>query len=168
MKTMMRISLLGLLLFALPLTASAQTTFDWSAVGSTGTVHNPAAGYLFTGPTFSFSGTYRSNIIARYRVTNTYGSAYSKTPSWTTLSATVTDDSSSGSVTTKLIRVDKCNNTETTLCTITSSDSASIHCDSCTFNSSDIDFANYEYYVQVTLARSTSTANEAVHIVAIN
>ena len=165
MKTMLRVSFLSLLFVALPLAAQ---TYDWSMVGSCGTVHNPAAGYLFTGPTFSFSGTYRSNLIARYRVTNTYGSAVSKTPGWTTLYASVTDDSSSGSVTTKLIRVDKCNNTETTLCTITSTDSSDPHCDTCTFNSTDVDFANYEYYVQVTLARSTTTANEAVHTVAIN
>jgi hypothetical protein len=165
MKTMMRISLLGLLLAAMPLAAQ---TYDWSMVGSCGTVHNPAAGYNFAGPTFTFSTTYRSPLTARYRVTNTYGSAVSKTPAWTTLYASLTDNSSSGSVVAKLIRVDKCNNTTTTLCTITSSDSPDPHCDSCNFNSSDIDFANYEYYVEVVLSRSVSTATEALHTVAIN
>ena len=165
MKTMIRISFLGLLLAALPLAAQ---TYDWSMVGSCGATTNPSTGYLFTGPTFTFGGTYRSPITARYRVTNTYGSATSKTPAWTTLYASLTDDSSSGSVVAKLIRVDKCNSTTTTLCTITSTDSANPHCDTCTFNSSDIDFANYEYYVEVTLSRSTSTATEALHTVAIN
>ena len=165
MKTMIRVSFLTMLLTALPLAAQ---TYDWSMVGSTGAIANPAAGYLFTGPTFSFSGTYRSNLVARYRVTNTYGSAISKQPGWTTLYASLTDDSTSGSVTVKLIRVDKCNNTETTLCTITSTDGTDPHCNSCTFNSTDVDFANYEYYVQATLARSISTANEALHSVALN
>ena len=165
MKTLMRISFLGLLLTALPLAAQ---TYDWSMAGSCGAVHNPAAGYTFSGPTFTFSPFYRSALTARYRVTNTYGSAFSKTPAWTTLYASLTDNSSSGSVVAKLIRVDKCNSTETVLCTITSTDSSDPHCESCSFNSSDIDFANYEYYVQVTLSRSITTATEALHTVAIN
>lgn len=165
MKTMIRLSFLSLLLTALPLAAQ---TYDWSMVGSTGAIHNPAVGYTFTGPTFSFAGTYRSTITARYRVTNTYGSAISTTPGWTTLYASLTDDSSAGSVTVKLFRVDKCNNTETALCTITSTDGNDPHCDSCTFNSTDVDFANYEYYVEVKLARSNTTATEALHSVALN
>lgn len=165
MKTMIRLSILSLFLAALPLAAQ---TYDWSMVGSTGAIFNPAVGYNFTGPTFTFSGTYRSTITARYRVTNTYGSAISKQPGWTTLYASLTDDSSAGSVTVKLFRVDKCNNTETALCTITSTDSSDPHCDSCTFNSTDVDFANYEYYVEVKLARSNTTATEALHSVALN
>ena len=137
-------------------------------VGSTGAISNPAVGYNFTGPTFTFSGTYRSTITARYRVTNTYGSAISKTPGWTTLYGALTDNSSSGSVTVTLFRVDKCNNTQTQLCSFVSSDSSDPHCNSCTFNSTDVDFANYEYYVEVKLARSNSTATEALHSVALN
>ena len=47
-------------------------------------------------------------------------------------------------------------------------DGSDPHCDTCTFNSTDVDFANYEYYVQATLARSNSTATEALHSVALN
>ena len=119
-------------------------------------------------PTFTFSALYRSPLIARYRVTNTYGSAITTSPAWTTLHATFTDNSSAGSVVAKLIRVDKCNNTETTLCTITSSDGADPQCATCSFNNGDIDFANYQYYVQVTLSRSNSTAVEALHSVSID
>src|SRR5262245_1053143 len=143
MKTMMRLSFLALLFAALPLAAQ---TYDWSMVGSTGAIHNPAVGYSLTGPTFTYSALYRSPITARYNCTNTYGSASSKQPGWTTLYAALTDNSSSGSVVVKLIRVDKCNNTETTLCTITSSDSNDVQCLNCTFNSTDVDFANYTYY----------------------
>src|SRR5262245_31757306 len=144
MKTLIRFSLLGLLLAAFPLAAQ---TYDWSMVGSTGAISNPGAGYQFTGPTFEFAPFARGTLTARYRVTNTYGSAVSKTPAWTTLYAAVTDNSSSGSVTTRLLQVDKCNNTETQICSITSSDSSDPHCDTCTFASNTIDFANYEYYV---------------------
>jgi hypothetical protein len=166
MKTMIRISLLAMLLAALPL--SAQITNDWSMVGSCGAIANPAAGYDFTGPTFTFSTLYRSPLIARYRVTNTYGSAITTSPAWTTLHATFTDNSNAGSVVAKLIRVDKCNNTETTLCTITSSDGADPQCATCSFNNGDVDFANYEYYVQVTLSRSNTTAVEALHSLSID
>lgn len=165
MKTMTRLSILALLLAAFPLAAQ---TYDWSMVGSTGIITNPSSGYSYSGPTFEFAPFARGNLTARYRVTNTYGSAFSKTPAWTTLYAAVTDNSSSGSVTTKLVRVDKCNSTETTLCTITSTDGTDPHCDSCSFNSSDIDFANYEYYVEVKLSRSVSTVTASLHSVAIN
>lgn len=165
MKTMLRLSLLGLLLAALPLAAQ---TYDWSMVGSCGTISNPATGYNFTGPTFEFAPFFRGNIVARYRLTNTYGSAVSKTPGWTTLYAAVTDNSTSGSVTTRLLRVDKCNSTETELCSITSSDGTDPHCDSCTFSSSAVDFANYDYYVEVKLSRSLSTVTASLHSVAIN
>src|SRR5437016_276997 len=165
MKTLIRFSLLGLLLTALPLAAQ---TYDWSMVGSCGAITNPGTGYVFSGPTFAFAAFFRGTITARYRVTNTYGSAVSKVPGWTTLYAAVTDSSTSGSVTTRLLRVDKCNNTETQLCSITSSDGTDPHCDTCTFNSTDIDFANYEYYVEVKLSRSVNTATEQLHSVAIN
>ena len=165
MNTLLRLSLLGILLVALPLAAQ---TYDWSMVGSCGQITNPATGYQFTGPTFEFSGTFRGNLTARYRVTNTYGSATSKTPGWTTLYAALTDNSTSGSVTAKLMRVDKCNNTVTQLCALTSTDSPDPHCDTCTFNSTDVDFANYEYYVEVTLSRSVSTVTASLHSVALN
>jgi hypothetical protein len=165
MKTLIRLSFLGLLLTALPLAAQ---TYDWSMVGSTGTPANPAVGYMYTGPTFEFSPFARGNLTSRYRVTNTYGSAYSKVPGWTTLYASVTDNSTSGSVTTRLLQVDKCNSTETVICTITSTDSSDPHCDTCTFSSTAIDFANFEYYVDVKLSRSVSTVTASLHSVALN
>ena len=88
---------------------------------------------------------------------------------WTTLIASVTDDSASGSVTTRLLQVDKCNSTETQICSITSSDDGSnAHCDTCTFSSGALDFANYEYYVEVKLVRTSTAVTAALHSVAIN
>ena len=102
-------------------------------------------------------------------MTNTYGSAIGSIPGWTTLHATFTDDSSSGSVTVAFYKVSKCDFTETQLCSITSTDGTTAPvCDSCTFSSTDVDFANYYYYVLVTLTRSATSANPAIHAVALN
>ena len=168
MKAITQLVALAILLLALP--AAAQTTYDWSAVGSTGAVTPGQSGYIFTGPTFTFASLRTGNQFARYQVTNTYGSGASKTPGWTTLWASYTDDSNTGSVTVRLIEVDKCSNTETQICSITSSDGTSDpQCSSCTFNSSTIDFANNTYYIEVKLNRALrSTATEALHSVGLN
>ena len=152
------------LLLALP--AAAQS-YDWSNVGSVG-ITTAGNGSTFVGPTFGFSTFRTGTLTARYPVTNTYGSANSTTPPWTTLTASYTDNSANGSVTTKLIEVDKCSNTETTICTITSSDDSSPHCSTCSFNSNTFDFANNTYYVQVQIARTNTGATEALHSVGVN
>ncbi len=100
-------------------------------------------------------------------MTNTYGSATSLTPPWTTLTESYTDDSANGSVTARLLKVDKCNNTETQLCSVTSSNGSDPQCSSCTFSSSDVDFANFAYYVEVKLNRTNAAANEVIHSVGI-
>ena len=159
--------LLAALFLAIP--ATAQTVYDWSHVGSTGVVGDTGAfSYTHAGPTMRFRSISTGTIVARYNVTNTYGSGSSLTPPWTTLTAAFTDDSSLGSVTVKLIELDKCSNTETTICTINSSDSGSLQCETCSFSSSTFDFANNSYYVEVTLARTSTTANEQIHTVAVD
>ena len=168
MKTIIRLlslSLAAAVLIALP--AAAQT-YDWSMVGSCGAPDPNANGYTLSGPTFSYAGSRTGNLVIRYQVTNTYGSSASLTPPWTTLAAAYTDNSSLGSVTTRLLKVDKCNNTETQLCSVTSSDAADPHCSTCSFSSSDIDFANFTYYVEVKLNRTSTAATEAIHSVGIN
>lgn len=166
MKLTARIFIAALLLSALPLAAQ---TYDWSNAGSTGSV---APGGFFkvtyTGTTMKFNTFSTGQIVARYIVTNTYGSGVSKTPAWTTLWATFLDNSSSGSVTARLIEVDKCSTTETQLCSISSTDDAAVQCDSCTFSSSAFDFANNTYYVEVTLDRSATSAAEEIYSVAVN
>jgi hypothetical protein len=166
MKTM-RFLALAALLVALPLSAQ---TYDWSSTGSTGNFDYVSTyKYSTTGPTVKFGPFQSGPISFRYPVTNTYSTGSGSIPGWTTLHATFTDDSASGSVTITLYRVNKCDFSETQLCSITSSDGANAPvCDTCTFNSTDIDFANYYYYVLVTLSRSNTTANEQIHGVAIN
>ena len=166
MKTT-RLFAFAALLVALPLAAQ---TYDWSSTGSTGNF-DYASTYKFTtsGPTVKFGSFQSGSLVFRYPVTNTYGSASGSVPGWTTLYATYTDDSANGSVTIKLFKVNKCDYTETQLCSITSANGSNTPaCDSCTFNSTDVDFANYYYYVEVTLARSSTSATEAIHAVALN
>ena len=166
MKPMTRLFLAARLLCALPLAAQ---THDWSQPGVTGVV-SPTGLFSNTvsGPTLKFASTQSGTIIARYPVTNTYGSGTSSTPPWTTLWGTFTDNSSLGSVTVALYEWDKCANTYTQICSITSSDAAGAQCSSCTFSSSTFDFQNNSYWVEVTLARTSSTAAEEIHSVAVN
>jgi hypothetical protein len=162
MKAMTSLSVLALLLLALP--AAAQT-YDWSNVGSVGTTQ-AGSGHLFTGPTFTFSASRTGTLIARYNVTNTVGGGIDKTPAWTTITAAFTDNSSLGSVSLRLFEVDKCSKQESEICAISSADDD--NCDSCTFGSSTFDFANNVYYVEARITRSATSANIALHSVGIN
>ena len=166
MKIMQRLLVLALFTAAVPVFAQ---THDWTSIGGTGLVDkNSAFKVAWLGPTLRFSSISTGTIVARYPVTNTYGSGTSKTPAWTTLWATYKDNSTLGSVTARLYEVDKCSAAETLICTITSSDSASNQCSTCTFSSSTFDFANNTYWVEVTLTRSATSAAEEIHSVAIN
>lgn len=162
MKAITSLSVLALLLFTVP--AAAQT-YDWSNVGSVGTIA-AGAGHNFNGPSFTFSPFRTGTLTTRYNVTNTAGGGIDKTPAWTTFTAAFTDNSSLGSVTLRLQQVDKCSNAETTICTITSNDDGT--CDSCTFSSNTFDFANNFYYVQANITRSSTSATMALHSVGIN
>lgn len=167
MKTIIRLLPLALLLAAVP--ALAQT-HDWTSIGGTGIVA-PAGAFkvLFTGPTLKFNSTSTGDLVARYPVTNTYGSGTSKTPPWTTLWATYTDNSTSGSVTARLYEIDKCSGNETLICTISNATSSSSpQCRSCTFSARTFDFANNTYWVEVTLSRTATSAAEEIHSLAVN
>jgi hypothetical protein len=161
--------LFALALFAAAMPALAQT-HDWTSVGNGGRVAPGGAFKLtWTGPTLKFNTFSTGDIVARYPVTNTYGSGTSKTPAWTTLWATYRDNSALGSVTVRLYEADKCTAALTLICTITSSDSSSTaQCNSCTFSSSTFDFANNTYFVEVTLNRTATSAAEEIHSVAVN
>jgi hypothetical protein len=167
MKIITRLLLLAVVAAAVPMFAQ---THDWTSAGNNGRVLPAGAFKLaWSGPTLRFSSIQTGTIVANYPVTNTYGSGTSKTPPWTTLWSTYRDNSTSGSVTTVLYEVEKCSGTQTAICTINSSDSASTaQCSSCSFSSSTFDFANNYYYVQVTLARTATSANEEIHSLAIN
>lgn len=162
MKAITSLSVLALLLLALP--AAAQT-YDWSNVGSVG-VTQAGSGHVFTGPSFTFSASRTGTLIARYNVTNTVGGGIDKTPAWTTFTAAFTDNSPNGVVTLRLFEVDKCSKAESDICAIASGDDD--NCDSCTFGSSTFDFANNVYYVEARITRSVTSANIALHSIGIN
>lgn len=166
MRTTTRLLALALFMTALP--ALAQT-HDWTSVGVTGRIA-PAGAFkmLYSGPTLKFSSISTGDIVARYPVTNTYGSGTSKTPPWTTLWASYKDNSASGSVVARLYELEKCTGVETLICTITSSDSSSNQCSSCSFSSSTFDFGNNTYWVEVTLNRTVTSAAEEIHSLAVN
>jgi hypothetical protein len=161
MKTIISLTVLALLV-AVPATAQ---NYDWSNVGSVGTIA-AGSGHVFTGPSFTFASTRTGTLTTRYNITNTVGGAIDKSPAWTTFTAAYTDNSSSGNVALRLMQVDKCSNAETMICNIGSSDNGS--CDSCTFTSNTIDFANNFYYILANINRTSTSANIALHSVALN
>lgn len=166
MKTITRLLALALFVAAIP--AMAQT-HDWTSIGGTGIVSkNSAFKVAFAGPTLRFNAISTGDLVARYPVTNTYGSGTSKTPPWTTLWATFLDNSALGLVTTRLYEVDKCSANETLICEITSSNNANVQCASCSFSSTTFDFANNTYWVEVTLNRSSTAAGEEIISLAVD
>lgn len=161
MKAILTLSVLALLV---TVPAAAQT-YDWSNVGSVGII--PAGvGYVFTGPSFTFSPSRTGTLTARYNVTNTVGGAIDKTPPWTTFTAAYTDNSGNGNVNLRLMQVDKCSNAETMICNIESQDNTS--CNTCTFTSNTIDFANNFYYILANINRTNTSATIQLHSVALN
>jgi hypothetical protein len=173
MKLMVRLSSLGILVLLVALLMAhpaAAQSYDWSNTGSTGNfLNNSFFNATATGPTLKFKSVFTGTIVKRYLVTNTFGSSTSSIPGWTTLRAAFTDDSANGSVVIKLFKIAKCDNTETQLCEIDSSDASGVQCESCALaSSSDVDFANFSYWVEVTLSRTATSANEQIHSVALN
>jgi hypothetical protein len=156
-------SALALLLLIVALPAAAQS-YDWSNVGSVG-IALRGDGHVFTGPTFTFAPFLTGTLTARYNVTNTAGGGLDKTPAWENFHIATTT-SGSGSVTARLMQVDKCSNQESNICEVTSGGGTG--CTTCTFGSSTFDFANNFYYIQVNISRSSGSDTASLHSVAIN
>ncbi len=152
-----------LLLAGLP--AAAQT-LDWTMVGSTGVPDNGASLYVTTGPAIAIKPNAIATMEFRYPVTNTYGSATSKTPGWTTFSMTYVDNHSTGSVVASLMEVDACTATERQVCSITSNDGGTTaQCSTCSV--SGINFASHSYYIDVTIAKTDTPAAPALYELAL-
>ena len=151
---------LCLCLFLVAVPASAQ--MDWSIVGSGGLVDESSTSlYQYTGGRIEFKSGQTGTITVRYPVT-AYGNTNGLQPPWDILKLTATDDSASGSVTAKLISVDECSGEEEQLCSVNASGSCSI----CLFPP-DIDFTTYSYYLEGTLTRSSTSANEWITIISL-
>ena len=158
-------ALLSLLLTcAVPL--FAQSTYDWSMVGSAGVVDPTSASYSFAGPALKFATGVTGTIKARYPVTNTYGSNADVTPPWQYLILSYSNNSALGSVTARLMRVSHCSGDEEQMCQVSVSSSGS-GCTHCLFNPGELDFSDNSYYVEVTLTRSSTSATPQVNTVAV-
>lgn len=161
MKTLVSLTALALVLVLAP-TAFAQA--DWSANATTGAIRPGSAPHTWFGPSLTFAGANVGQIISRYNVTNTFGSSASSIMPWTTLRASIDDNSPFASVRVRLVEVKRCQNQEVTLCTLGSIDTPGTQCPVCTF-ATPVDFFNYEYYVEVTMNRS---ANVPVQVTGLN
>ena len=158
----MKKSWLILCLFLVALPASAQ--MDWSIVGSGGIVDESSTSlHEFSGGRIQFKSGQTGTITVRYPVT-AYGNANGLQPPWDILKLTAIDDSASGSVSAKLVSVDECSGEEEELCSVNASGAPG--CAICIFPP-DIDFTVYSYYIEGTLTRSSTAANEAIIIVSL-
>jgi hypothetical protein len=155
---------LGLFLFALPAAAS---NMDWSMVGSCGEIDESSVSlYEHTGARVQFKTGQTGTITVRYPVT-AYGNTNGLQPPWDVLRLTAIDDSASGSVTAKLIAVDECSGSEEQLCSVSGGGSVdNPSCATCVFPP-NIDFQFFSYYIEGTLTRTSTAANEALIVVSL-
>jgi hypothetical protein len=156
-----RLLCLCLFLFALP--AAAQ--MDWSMIGSGGEIDESSLTlYDYSGARLQFKSGQTGTITVRYPVT-AYGNTNGLQPPWDILRLTAIDDSASGSVTAKLISVDECSGAEEEMCSVSGGGSTP-SCAICIFPP-DIDFQVFSYYIEGTVARSSTSANEALVTVSL-
>ena len=159
------LSLVSLLLaMALPVAAS---NMDWSMVGSCGEIDESSLTlYEYSGARLQFKSGQTGTITVRYPVT-AYGNTNGLQPPWDVLRLTAVDDSVSGSVTVKLVSVDECSGVEEEMCSVSGGGTpASPNCAICIFPP-DIDFQVFSYYIEGTLTRSSTSANEAIVTVSL-
>lgn len=155
---------LVLLTAAVPLAAQS---LDWSTVASAGVSGSSNGATVVTGPALSIPTNAVYTAEFRYPVTNTYGSATSKQPGWTTFSMTYADNGAGGSVTADVMEVDSCSTTERSLCSLTSADgTGATTCDTCTLSSA-LDFSNHSYYVHVTITKTDLPADPKLYSLAL-
>lgn len=146
---------LALALFLLPLSLSAQTG-TWTAVASTGAIDEASLGaYSTNGSFLQHAAGALAPVVARYNVTNTFGGGLTDLPPWNTLELGYFDNAAGSTVTAVLFRVDPCTGTRVALCSIVSADSAVATCEKCMFTQ-QINFANFLYYVEVTVQRNAA------------
>jgi len=153
---------LCLFLFAFPAAASQM---DWSMVGSCGEIDESSVTlYEQSGARLQFKSGQTGTITVRYPVT-AYGNTNGLQPPWDVLRLTAIDDSASGSVTVKLISVDECSGDEEQLCSVSGGGNTP-SCAVCIF-APEIDFQLFSYYIEGTLTRSSTSANEALITVSL-
>ena len=142
-----------LVLFLAPLSLSAQTG-TWTAVASTGAIDEASlAAYATSGTFLQHVAGSTTPVVARYNVTNTFGGGLTDLPPWNTLELGYFDNAVGSSVTAVLFQVDPCTGARVSLCSIVSTDATTPICQKCSFTQ-QVNFANFLYYVEVTVSRN--------------
>jgi hypothetical protein len=168
MKLIVRLSLLSLLLVALP--AAAQPLMDWNMVGSAGSVDEAAAAgfiYAYTNMTAHFAGGNLGTIVLRYPVTNTWGTAFGGTvPPWNTMEVAHVDNGAAASVVARLFQVNRCTNVQAQIAIMNSLDGpAGPVCG--VVPVPPLNFGTNIYYIEVTLTRTAVAGTPSVQYVAL-
>jgi hypothetical protein len=157
--------LLGVIGFvAMLAVASSAHAQTWTAVASSGALDNfSLSTYSSSFAMLGFNTTASANVNAIYNVTNLKDSG---NPAWTTLEFTARVPSPGGLntfATAGLYRVPKGSATQSVICTALAPGTSAISTSSCTFSSALIDFANYNYFVRVSLGRDSGVGTVAAY-----
>jgi hypothetical protein len=153
--------ILGLIVLGLLAAAAGAQAQTYTSIGGTGTVTVGDFSYNSTGNAIIIGGSVNETRIM-YNVTNPRDIS---SPSWTTLEILAVDGGPFSTTNARLVRVPRTTGSpESTLCSLISSpDGTTPTTYSCTFSSSLIDFANYYYYVRVSLLRNSLSEFPAIY-----
>ncbi|HXU47017.1 MAG TPA: hypothetical protein VN783_15925 [Thermoanaerobaculia bacterium] len=148
---------IALLLTLVAMPTFAQANPVWTAVASTGVIDEAALGFFAFGTTnLGYKNNALQPIVARYNVVNIAGFV---NPAWTTLELGYLDTSANTQVAASLWEVNPCTGTRVLKCTVVSVDNNASTCATCQF--AGIDFVNFLYYVELTIARNANVNVQA-------
>lgn len=151
---------LGLIMLGMLAIVSGAQAQMYTEIGGTGTVTSGGFAYNVTGSAIIINGSGNETRIV-YNVTNPRDIS---SPSWTTLEILAVDGGSFSTTNARLVRVPRTTGSpESTLCSLISGPGTTPMTYSCTFSSSLIDFANYYYYVRVSLLRNSLSEFPAIY-----
>ena len=157
------------MLFQFVEASAPQTNFKtpWTAVASTGTVDEAAAGIYAFGTTdvgYNPASNSANSLFIRYNVTNTYdNNANPNMPGWRTLElGSVAPPGSEVRAT--FYRVNPCDGKRQRICTTNNPGQGGPKCTTCDFppEFGPVDFSEFLYYVEVQLLRSANPAGVPV------
>ena len=158
MKKLHIIALATVALLAAPVASFAT---HWTAVCSTGAIDEADVDqYAFSLAALTFRSGQTGTIQAKYNVTNT--SQEVNIPPWTTLQLGYLDTSASSSVSAVLFRVTRCTGAVTSIASVTSTDSATAHCSTGALSEA-VNFGSFNYYIIVTVNRSSTSVSPAAY-----
>jgi hypothetical protein len=158
---MKKLQLLAIATVALLAAPVASFASHWTAVCSTGAIDDADLDqYAFSLAALTFASGQTGTIQAKYNVTNT--SQEVNIPPWTTLELAYLDTSTSSSVSATLFRVTRCTGAVLSIASVTSTDSATAHCSTDAL-SEVVNFGTYNYYIIVTVTRSSTSVSPAAY-----